>query len=118
MLTIRKEQFDAFASEREKSLRDELLARLRRDLPEHVGAIPDQELQQQVSDGCQAARVLEIVDAEDLFRFLRLRYLPPQVWERPGAQEILVRVLTDTSVDAKRRLQFVEQCIAIQAAPA
>src|SRR5262249_31359396 len=84
------------------------IARLRNELPAQVGAISQEDLEKEVEVGCKAAEALEINDTDHIYRFLRLRYLPTSTWERPGAQEMMVRVLTDTSVDAGRRLQFVE----------
>jgi hypothetical protein len=114
MLTISKEQLAALAVKWEESRRAAFVARLRQELPDQVGALPEQELKKQVEDGCKAVDVLEIKDTEHIYRFLCLRYLPPYIWERPAAQEMLVRVLTDTSVDADRRLQFVETSIAVE----
>lgn len=112
MSVIREEQNDVLPSECELPYVATLIARLRRELPDQVRAIPDPELKRQVEDTCKAAEVLAINKLDHVFRFFRLRYLPVSVWERPGAEEILVRVLTDTSVDADRRLTFVETCIA------
>ncbi|MFO0828488.1 MAG: hypothetical protein U0572_10115 [Phycisphaerales bacterium] len=82
--------------------------RLRREAPELVDAISDQELEKQVEEACKAAEVLAFVEPEHVYRFIRLRYLPASCWQRPGAEDMLTRVLTDTSVEAGRRLDFIE----------
>lgn len=89
--------------------RAELVTRLHRRLRSHVTGVTDEELRRHVEDGVVAAEALAIRNPADVYRFLRLRYVPASCWARPGAQEVLVRVLTDTTVDAGRRLDFVER---------
>lgn len=113
-MIIRSEQFAAMASEAERSRRAAFIVRLRKEMPDQTATIPQQELEKQVEDGYKAAQALAITDADHVYRFLRLRYLPSSVWERPAAQEMMVRVLTDTSLDAGRRLQFIETGIVGQ----
>lgn len=109
MFIISREQLGTLTEDWETSRRNHFVARLREDLPEKVQAFPEQELKKQVEDGCKAAHVLEFKETEHIYRFLCLRYLPPRLWDRPAAQEMMIRVLTDTSMDAERRLQFVEK---------
>ena len=116
MFTVRRQQFDAMAAEWQRSRRAAFVARLRQELPDRAGALLEPELQKQVEDGCNAAEVLSITETDHVYRFLRLRYLPASVWERSGAQEMLVRVLTDTTLGAGRRLQFVETSLAVERA--
>lgn len=112
MTVIANQQVDVPASESEPSYVAALIARLCRELPILVSTVPAKELRRQVEDAIKAAQVLEINNFNNLYRFLRLRYLPVSIWERAGAEEMMVRVLTDPSVDAERRLSFVETCIA------
>jgi hypothetical protein len=107
-MIIRREQFATLAAGWERAWHTAFMVRLRDELPVHVGAIPQQDLQKQVEDGCKAAALLAITDTDHVYRFLRLRYLPASVWERTAAQEMMVRVLTDTSIEAGLRLRFVE----------
>ena len=108
MLTITNDQLEILATEHERMLCHVLMSCLRRELSTRIMAISEQELQMEVEQGIRAAKVLQIYNHDDVYRFLRLRYLPVSIWKRPGTQELLVRVLTDTSVDARRRLLFIQ----------
>lgn len=77
-----------------------------------AGPVSEQAVRRQVADGIAAARVLAILSPAHILRFLRLRYLPASCWTRPGTQQLLVRVLTDTAVGAGERLAFVERLVA------
>jgi hypothetical protein len=114
MLTIRNDQLNTMAAEWQRSLHAAYMARLRRDLPDRVAGLSEAELRKQVEDGCKAAEALAITEYDHVYRFLRLRYLPASVWERPGAQVVLMRVLTDTEVDAATRLRFVENNLDVE----
>lgn len=114
MLTTNKQQLEALASRWEASLRVSFALRLSQELPAQVGKIPEQELRRQLEEGCKVADVLGLTDSEHIYRFLRLRYLPSSTWEQPAAQELLLRVLADTSMDADRRLRFLETNLAAE----
>jgi hypothetical protein len=107
-MILRNEQFAALASQWERSKRASFAARIRREFPAQVADQSDEELAKDVEDGCAAARMLEIDEAEQVYRFLRLRYAPPALWERPGLHDVLFRTLMDRSLDPADRLQFVE----------
>jgi hypothetical protein len=114
-MIIRKEQLASLTAAWERSRRANFISRIRHEVPIKVEAVSQQDLEKQVDDGCKAAKTLAITDTDHIYRFLLLRYLPASVWERPATQEMLVRVLTDTSIEASRRLQFVETSIALRA---
>jgi hypothetical protein len=109
MITISQQQFEAFEVAWEKSRLTAIMMRLREELPVEIGRIPEQAFEKQVQDGIYAALALDIRETGQIIRFLRLRYWAVEsAWERPGAQEVLIRVLTDVSLEADFRLMFVE----------
>jgi hypothetical protein len=111
-MIVRNEQLAGMTAAWEQSRRAAFIARLCSELPAQLSAKSRAELEKEVEDGCKAAEALAINHNDHIYRFLRLRYLPASTWERRGAQEMMVRVLTDTSVEAGRRLQFVERISA------
>ena len=82
------------------------------NFPQKIEKLSKKEIWNQVDQGCQVAQELGIVEKNDIYRFLRLRYLPDAVWEQPSTQQVFYQVITDTSVDAPIRLDFIEKNIA------
>ena len=112
MLTIRHEQLKALEAAMNEPWYDEFMSRLQMEFPQRIEKLSKEELCNQVDQGCQAAQELGIVEKSDIYRFLRLRYLPGTVWEQPSTQQVFYQVITDTSVDASTRLDFIERNIA------
>lgn len=83
--------------------------RLRREFPEETKALSKEQLTSQIEEVAKAAPFLEINEIEHIYRLVRLRYLPSASLKRSGAQRLLLRVLTDISVDIETRLRFLER---------
>jgi hypothetical protein len=113
MLTIRQKQFKELEETIEENWLRKLVSRLRQENQEDISTISEEELYNQVVQGCQAARELNIVDDNDIYRFIRLRYLPDVAWTRLGLQEVFYRIIFDNSVDASQRLDFIERNLGI-----
>jgi hypothetical protein len=108
-MIVRQDLFSNMVAGWDRSRREMFMQKLLREFPNKLETVPREELAKQIKDGCKAADILEIKDNDHVYRFLRLRYLDPVIWKRPGAQQVMMTALTDTSVEPSRRLQFVEK---------
>jgi O-methyltransferase involved in polyketide biosynthesis len=106
---IRDEQFDAITAAWRRLRRAEYASKLRGELG---GRIPtsNQVLEKKIEDGWTAALRLGIGGDSEIYRFLRLMFVET-TWDRPGLQEVTYRVLTDTSLSATQRIDFVERTL-------
>jgi hypothetical protein len=118
MLVIRAGQIDAVEQRLRVRIQEEFAARLKADFPEQTAPLSETELRVQVADGYQAAEALAITDRADIYRFLKLRFLPPAALESSVARLAFYRVLTDPEKDAGRRLDFIERHIALESGKA
>ncbi len=117
MITIRKEQLDALEDDFNRRQRKTYAKRLRSDPKITLPPLTPEELDEQIEDGCVAAQELGIAETEDIYRFLRLRYIPEKLWTIPGLQDFMTKVLTQTMEDPARRLDFIEMNIAFREPP-
>lgn len=109
MLTIRGEQLRRLQEEAERATLLRFAGRLRAECP--VQALPpsDDELYSQLEEGQRAARVLKVSEEEDVYRFLRLRYLEADALASETVREAFYKIMSDAELDATRRLDFVER---------
>ena len=114
MITIGKVQSAALDVSFAKQQRTGFAARLHADPAIKLPPLSPEELDIQVAEGCEAAEELRFTEPEHVYRFLRLRYAPESVWERPGLQELMTRVLCEPYTEAEVRLSFVEKNIAFR----
>lgn len=112
MITISKEQFATIEAAFMRDQRERFARRLALDECVRIDEIAGEELMRQIDDGCKVAELLGILELDAVYRFLRLRYVPATIWERPGVEDLMMRVLRDTSLTAQARLDFVEKNIA------
>lgn len=112
MLIIRPSQLATF----EKSI-DEARARrfadqLATERPGDAGAMERTVLLKQVREGIADASQLEISEDEEVYRFLNLFFLPDEIKRNERIQGVLIRVLNNTALSAKHRLDFIETNIS------
>jgi hypothetical protein len=106
---IRDEQLEAIAAAWRRLRRAEYALKLRGELGSQV-PVSNQELEKKIEDGWAAASLLGITGDREVYRFLRLMFVKTK-WDRPGLQEVTFRVLTDTTLSANERLDFVERSL-------
>lgn len=109
MLKISNSQFKAQEVAAEELLCKRLASRLRQEMPMETNNIENQEMLVQIRQAVEASDKLNIEKEDDIFRFLRLKYLPSEAWRNPHAHQVFYECFTDTSIDASLRLSFVEE---------
>lgn len=109
MIAIRDEQKEALARTVEQRWKEEFAGRLRRDSPDSAGEIDTHQLMTLIDKGWANAKELEIADKEDVYRFLKLHFLPKEMVESDFIQSILIRILNNFDLSGTMRLDFIEQ---------
>jgi hypothetical protein len=111
VVKIRREQFDAIAAGWSRIRRASYVARLRDEIGTRLPTSA-QELERRVDEGCKAAARLGLTVERDVYRFLRLMFVDMDTaGQRPGVQELTWRVLTDSTLDGAKRLDFLEHAV-------
>ena len=114
MITIGRAQYAALEDSFAKQQRAVFAARLRTDAAIKLPLLSPEELDREVAEGCDAADELRLTAPEHMYRFLRLRYVPNSIWDRPGLQDLMMRVLRDPYTEPEIRLLFIEKNIAFR----
>jgi hypothetical protein len=109
MTVIRDEQMEDLARDVNQRRTREFAGRLRKDFSEPTAPMNDQQLIELVEQGCSNAHELEIFEKEDIYRFLKLNFLPPELLQSPFIQSVLIRVLNNFTLSGTKRLDFVEE---------
>lgn len=108
---IREEQLRRIGEEMERTTIARFEARLRSECPAELLPASDEELRAQVKEGSEAAAALNIQQGEDVYRFLRLRYLEADALASETVRDAFYKIISDRELDATRRLDFVERHI-------
>ncbi len=117
MVKIRKGQVEAFEAAMEGNLRHEFASRLRKMYPEKITELGEKELASVIDGGLEDAHSLEILQPEDAFRFINLKFLLGEKMEAPLFQSVLLRVLNNTDIDGTKRLDFIYRQLPSRAVP-
>ncbi len=95
MVTIRKDQMEAFRAASYRSFEDRMLDHLRRCFPKHVRALGDDLTRRAIGDGVSRAAPYGIVSEVDVCRFIDVMFaFGDRFDENPGlpwAREVLTR---------------------------
>lgn len=110
-MIIREDQLRRIGEEMERTTYARLAARLRSECPPGLLPASDEELHAQVKEGSEAAAALNVQQEEDVYRFLRLRYLEADALASETVRHAFYKIITDRELDATRRLDFVERHI-------
>ena len=92
-----------------ESWQREFEKRLRKDLPEQTLQMSDEQLAENVKLGHENAEELEITEKEEIYRFLKIGFLPKEFLEEDFTQSVLIRVLNNTNLSGAKRLDFIER---------
>jgi hypothetical protein len=109
MLVIRNAQMNALARALEQMRKEEFARRLRSELPDRASALEASALHDLVNQAYDNAKDIEIVDKEDIYRFIKLSFLPEETRKSPLIQSVLLRVLNNTTWPASQRIAFIER---------
>lgn len=109
MITIRDEQKEELARTVEQRWKEEFAERLRLDFPDAAGEMDTHQLMPLIDQGWANAKELEISEKEDVYRFLKLHFLPKEMVESDFIQSTLIRILNNFDLSGTRRLDFIEQ---------
>ena len=116
MIVIDPEQMDEITRGIEEHWKQEFAARLRHDQPTPTAHMSDEQLGEYVRQGYDNALELEVTQKEDIYRFLKLAFLPKELLESDFTQSVLIRVLNNLSLSGTKRLDFIEQHVVKRAA--
>lgn len=111
MIRIRDEQQRALAQGIEQLWKKEYADRLRLDFPQQTASILPEEMGKLIDNGWTNAMELEIREREDIYRFLKLQFLPKKLLESDFVQSVLIRVLNNMNLSGTKRLDFIEEQI-------
>jgi hypothetical protein len=111
MIIIRNTQIEQLDRAIQTSWQREFKMRLREDLPNQTSRMNDEQLAEYVEQGFENAKELEIEEKEDIYRFLKLGFLPREIIESDFTQSIIIRVLNNLNLSSAKRLDFIEQQI-------
>jgi hypothetical protein len=109
VILIRDEQQRVLAQGVEQLWKKEYADRLRVDFPQKTASILPEDFRAIIDDGWTNAMELEITEQEDIYRFLKLRFLPREILESDFIQSVLIRVLNNMNLSGTKRLDFVEE---------
>jgi len=96
------------AHEVERQWKQEYADRLRADFPHQTASISAAALWEMIDDGWKNAIELQIKEHDDIYRFLKLRFLPITLLESDFIQSVLIRVLNNIDLPGAKRLDFIE----------
>jgi hypothetical protein len=103
MLTIRRDQMEAFTRIQESRLVSELVAYVRRRFPDLAADEPDTELQARLRGALSRARALGIRHARDVYRYTDLIGIFRWNFEEQPDYRWVTDILTDQRVTNPRR---------------
>ena len=109
MIRIRDEQQRELAQGVEKRWKKEMRARLSVEFPLETEKLSPEDFRELIDDGWTNAKELEITEQEDIYRFLRLRFLRKEILESDFVQSVLIRILNNFNLSGTKRLDFIEQ---------
>lgn len=101
MLTIRKEQMDAFLPQDDESIIDFIIEHLNDEYYDYVSDIPSDTLREMVGNGITRARIYNFSELEDVIVFMTWMFvMAPNFDEQPKLREIL----RDVTIPAEERI--------------
>ena len=109
MIRIRDEQQRELAKGVENLWKKDFRHRLSVEFPLQTAKLSPEDFRKVIDDGWTNAKELEITEREDIYRFLRLQFLPKEMLESDFVQSVLIRVLNNFNLSGTKRLDFVEQ---------
>lgn len=109
MIVIRDEQKGELALTVEQRWKEEFAERLKSDFRDSAGEMDTQQLRDVINQLWENAKELEITEKEDVYRFLKLNFLPKEMVESAFIQSVLIRLLNNFNLSGTKRLDFIEQ---------
>ena len=99
------------AGYQDRYYRAQFVSRLQVEFPEPCSHLTQQALQDLVCEGWEDALALEIAEPEDIYRFLKLYFLPEQLLRSSFFCAALRRILNNISVSGTGRMNLIDRVL-------
>ncbi len=91
--------------------------RLQSEFPQRCSRMTSQDIQNLVNEGYEDARSLEIVEPQDIYRFLKLYFLPEVLLESNVLCGVLRRILNNMAISGTGRMDLIDRALQGRISP-